>query len=81
MQTRVWELIRMLATNKLVHSGLLPSGSEDPATFWSQTFNDRNAYMKIYKQEIIYDLMEKENIDEIRRIQWSFGYDKYYRNV
>ena len=37
--------------------------------------------MKIYKQEIIYDLMEKENIDEIRRIQWSFGYDKYYRNV
>ena len=40
----------MLATNEAEHEKLIPTGREDSQTFWNQTFNDQNDYMKIYKQ-------------------------------
>ena len=37
--------------------------------------------MKMYKQNIIYDLMEKGKIDEIRRVHWKGGYSIYNQIV
>ena len=81
MQSDVWELIRMLATNEKVHERLLPTGEQNAQQFWNETFNDPNEYMKIYKQDIIYDLMEKDGIDDIRRVKWIHGFDGYYASV
>ena len=71
----------MLATNEEEHAKLIPNGQVDSQTFWDRTFNDPNDYMKIYKQDIVYDLMEKEQIDEIRKVKWASGYDKYCHSV
>ena len=79
MQQTVWELVQMLATNKKVHESLMPS--DNVSDFWRNTFDDPNPYRKIYKQDIIYDLMETGNIDEIRRIQWLDGFKKYMASV
>ena len=49
----------MLATNEAEHEKLIPIGQVDSREFWKQTFDDPNDYMKIYKQDIVYDLMEK----------------------
>ena len=75
MQETVWELVQMLATNEKVHQSLMPSDNGND--FWTNTFEDPNPYRKIYKQDIIYDLMETGDIDEIRRIQWIDGFEKY----
>ena len=64
----------MLATNVEEHNKLL-ANRENP-NFWDDAFNDPNEFKKIYKQEIIYDLIEKENVDDIRRVRWINGYDK-----
>ena len=71
----------MLATNEAEHAKLIPNGQVEAQTFWDNTFNDPNDYMKIYKQDIVYDLMEKEQIDEIRKVKWVSGYDKYCESV
>ena len=71
----------MLATNKDVHKEMIPKGNEASAAFWEQTFEDPNEYMKMYKQDIVYDLMEKEPIDEIRKVKWVAGYDGCYEKV
>ena len=71
----------MLATNEDVHKLMIPRGNEASAAFWHQTFEDQNEYMKMYKQAIVFDLMEKEPIDEIRKVKWVAGYDGYYEKV
>ena len=79
----MWALVKILATNEVEYDKLLPNtqNAAQKAQFWRDTFNDTNEYKKIYKQEIILDLMENLDVDEERRVKWKFGYSQYKENV
>ena len=62
----------MLATNQSTYQSLLPGDAiADSTKFWNNAFNDPNKFKKMYKQDIIYDILEKEkdkSVDQIRRV-------------
>jgi len=51
---------------------LLPGDAiADSTKFWNNAVNDPNKFKKMYKQDIIYDILEKEkdkSVDQIRRV-------------
>ena len=61
-QTDLWDLVRMLNTNKQIFTQILSLKSDgiNPIE-WDKVFEDESMYKQIYKQEIIMAVMETED--------------------
>ena len=65
----VWNLVRMLATNKTVYNEVLSFSRSQGADGidWSSVFEDQSLFKQIYKQEIIVAVMEANKLENINK--------------
>ena len=66
----VWNLVRMLNTNKQIFMQILDlkSSSKDSQIDWKKVFEDESLYKQIYRQEIIMSLMEEDQEGMDKRV-------------
>ena len=65
----VWDLVRMLNTNKQIFTQILSLKNETEGEIdWSTVFGDSSLFKKIYKQEIIMAVMEREEAEMTERV-------------
>ena len=81
VQKAVWELVCMLATNKKMYDDVLEfvDAQEGDSIQWDKIMTHKNTFIKQYKHEIIFDIMERRNTEYNRKLQQVTGFDLSFK--
>ena len=81
VQKAVWELVCMLATNKKMYDDVLEfvDAQEGDSIQWDKIMTHENTFIKQYKHEIIFDIMERRDTEFNRKLQEVTGFQLSFR--
>ena len=81
VQKAVWELVCMLATNKKMYDDVLEfvEAQEGDNIQWDKIMTHENTFIKQYKHEIIFDIMERRDTEYNRKLLNVTGFDLSFK--